>query len=66
MDLQVHTRHASKSGSGDGQVRLRTLRHVLIELQDEARDVFASSGETVERFLRERCDEAQRGGGLPA
>ena len=36
------------------------LRDLLANLQAEARDVFASSGETVERFLRERRDEAQR------
>jgi hypothetical protein len=38
---------------------------VLADLQAEARDVFASSGLTVDRFLRERWDEAERGG-LPA
>jgi hypothetical protein len=44
----------------NGESRTRSLRDVLADLQDEARVVFASSGETVERFLRERRDEAQR------
>jgi hypothetical protein len=45
--------------------RLRGLRDLLTELQDEARVVFASSGETVDRFLGERRDEARRESGLP-
>jgi CRISPR/Cas system type I-B associated protein Csh2 (Cas7 group RAMP superfamily) len=44
---------------------VRVLRAVLTRLQDEARDVFASSGETVERFLRERRDEVAREAALP-
>jgi len=48
------------------EAQLRVLRDVLAHLQDEAREVFASSGETVERFLRERRDEAQREAALQA
>jgi hypothetical protein len=48
-----------------GENRLRALRDLLAELQDEARDVFASSGETVDRFLCERRDEVRREFGLP-
>jgi hypothetical protein len=48
-----------------GENRMRVLRDLLAELQDEARDVFASSGETVDRFLCERRDEVQREFGLP-
>jgi hypothetical protein len=53
------------ASTGDGPVRRLALREVLAELQAEARDVFASSGLTVDRFLRERWYEAERGG-LPA
>jgi hypothetical protein len=48
----------------NGEIRMRVLRHVLDDLQDEARDVFAGSGETVDRFPRERRDEARREGDL--
>ena len=33
---------------------------LLADLQNEARDLFGQSGETVERFLRERRDEVRR------
>jgi AbrB family looped-hinge helix DNA binding protein len=49
-----------------GEIRMRVLKQVLTDLQDEARDVFAGSGETVDSFLRERRDEALRDGDLPA
>lgn len=49
-----------------GEIRLRVLRQVLADLQEEARDVFASSGETVDGFLRERREEAGRDGDPPA
>jgi hypothetical protein len=69
MELPAHTRRARiEHGGGamvravDGENRLQVLRH----LQDEARVVFASSGETVDRFLCERRDEARRGSGPPA
>ena len=50
----------------NGEIRMRVMRQVLEELQDEARDVFAGSGETVDRFLRERRDEALRDDDVPA
>jgi AbrB family looped-hinge helix DNA binding protein len=46
----------------DGEIRMRVLRRVLAELQAEAREVFAGSGETVDGFLLERRDEARREG----
>jgi len=49
-----------------GEIRMRVLRNVLTDLQDEARDVFAGSGETVDRFLAERREEAAREGDLAA
>jgi AbrB family looped-hinge helix DNA binding protein len=49
-----------------GEIRMRVLRQVLTDLQDEARDVFAGSGESVDGFLRERRAEARRDGDLPA
>lgn len=49
-----------------GEIRMRVLRNVLTDLQDEARDVFAGSGETVDRFLAERREEAAREGDLTA
>jgi len=49
-----------------GEIRMRVLRQVLIDLQDEARDVFAGSGETVDGFLRDRGDDARRDGDLPS
>jgi hypothetical protein len=44
----------------DGEIRMRVLRQVLADLQVEARDVFAGSGETVDGFLQERRDAARR------
>lgn len=44
----------------DGEIRIRSVRDVLAELQAEARRVFAGSGESVENFLRERHAEAAR------
>lgn len=43
-----------------GEIRMRPLRHVLAELQGDARTVFAGSGESVDRFLTERRQEARR------
>jgi hypothetical protein len=40
--------------------RMGRLRLVLRELQHDARRVFASSGETVDRFLRDRQNEARQ------
>jgi AbrB family looped-hinge helix DNA binding protein len=50
----------------DGEIRMRVMRQVLDDLQDEAKEIFAGSGETVARFLRERQEEALREGDLPA
>lgn len=44
------------------EVRIRSVRHVLEDLQREASRVFAGSGESVERFIQERRDEAARDG----
>jgi AbrB family looped-hinge helix DNA binding protein len=49
-----------------GEIRMRVLAQVLTDLQNEARDVFAHSGETVDGFLRDRRAEARRDGDLPA
>ncbi len=38
----------------------QAVRCVLADLQAQARAVFATSGETVDGFLRERRDEARR------
>lgn len=70
MELSAHTRRpvglehhgAAMVRAVDGESRLQVLR----DLQDEARVVFGSSGETVDRFLCERRDEARRESGLPA
>ena len=44
----------------DGEIRLRAVRSVLTNLQREADQIFSDSGETVDRFLAERRDEAAR------
>ncbi len=44
----------------DGEIRMRPLRHVLTDLQGEAQSVFAGSGESVDRFLADRRQEARR------
>jgi AbrB family looped-hinge helix DNA binding protein len=44
----------------DGEIRMRPLRRVLADLQGEAQSVFAGSGESVDRFLAERRQEAAR------
>lgn len=43
-----------------GEIRMRPLRHVLADLQGDARAVFAGSGDSVDRFLTERRQEARR------
>lgn len=50
----------------NGEIRMRALRNALADLQDEARDVFAGSNESVDRFLRERREDARRDGDLPS
>lgn len=42
----------------DGELRIRTVRSVLEELQNEAQALFAGSGESVEQFLADRRAEA--------
>ncbi len=44
----------------DGEIRMRPLRHVLTDLQGDARAVFAGTGESVDRFLTERRQEARQ------
>ncbi len=63
MEPSGHTNHAMALRHGE---RIGLLRAVLSELQVEARDVFATSGESVDRFLRERRDEALREFGIRA
>jgi hypothetical protein len=58
----VGPEHSGPAKPACAEVRMR----VLAELQAEAQDVFASSGETVERFLCERRDEVPHEVGLPA
>jgi len=50
----------------DGEIRIRALRQVLTNLQDQAQSVFAGSGETVAGFLAERRAEAAHEGDIPA
>ena len=50
----------------NGEIRMRALRQALTDLQDEARAVFAGSGESVDSFLGERRREALRESDLPA
>lgn len=42
----------------DGEIRLRSVQAMVKALQDEARVIFAGSGESVERFLADRRTEA--------
>jgi bifunctional DNA-binding transcriptional regulator/antitoxin component of YhaV-PrlF toxin-antitoxin module len=44
----------------DGEIRIRSVRDVVVRLQAEARRVFAGSGASVEGFLRERRAELMR------
>lgn len=44
----------------DGEIRIRPVQAVVEELQEVARRYFAGSGETVDRFLDERREEALR------
>ncbi len=43
----------------DGEIRMRVMRQVFADLQDEARTLFAGSGVTVDGFLADRRDEAR-------
>ena len=44
----------------DGEIRIRDLRQVLKDLQQQAKAVFANTDESVDRFIQERRAEAQR------
>ena len=74
MNIPAHIRRAVGLERGgavmvsvvDGEIRMRAMRQVLAELQEEARTVFAGSGETVDGFLHDRRDEARREGDPPA
>src|SRR3982074_1539955 len=44
----------------EGEIRMVVTRQVLAELHDKAGEVFAGSGENVDRLLRERQDEMRR------
>ncbi len=63
MQPGIQAIHMVGPAHGD---QISRLRQVLNELQMDARDVFASSGESVDRFLRERRDEASQDLRIPA
>jgi|1185.fasta_scaffold188550_1 antitoxin component of MazEF toxin-antitoxin module len=42
----------------NGELRIRTVRSILEELQREAQALFAGSGESVNKFLADRRAEA--------
>ncbi|WP_112875578.1 AbrB/MazE/SpoVT family DNA-binding domain-containing protein [Paracoccus endophyticus] len=44
----------------DGEIRVRPVRDVMAALQAEAADLFATTNESVDLFLAERRDEAER------
>ncbi len=74
MNIPAHIRRAVGLEQGgpvlvsvvDGEIRMRVMRQLLADLQDEARVVFAGSGETVDDFLRDRREEANREDDPPA
>jgi len=74
MNIPAHIRRAVGLEHGgpvmvsvvDGEIRMRVMRQVLTDLQNEAREVFANAGETVDGFLRERREEARREGDISA
>ena len=41
----------------DGELRIRTVQEAMRRLQQDARRIFAASGETVDRFLTERRED---------
>ena len=45
-----------------GEIRIRPVRTVLAELQARVRQHLANSGESVNRFLADRREEASRDG----
>jgi AbrB family looped-hinge helix DNA binding protein len=44
----------------DGEIRIRDLRQVLKDLQEQAKVVRARTGDSVDRFIQERRAEAER------
>ncbi|MBB1493145.1 AbrB/MazE/SpoVT family DNA-binding domain-containing protein [Paracoccus sp. MC1854] len=44
----------------DGEIRVRPVRDVMAALQAEAADLFANTNESVDLFLAERREEAER------
>lgn len=46
----------------DGELRIRTVQEAMRRLQQDARRIFGAGGDTVERFLADRRDEARREG----
>lgn len=44
----------------DGEIRIRDLRQVLRDLQQQAKAVFANTDESVDRFIADRRAEAKR------
>ena len=50
----------------NGEIRIRPVRAVLTELQAKVRQHLAHSGESVDRFLADRREEAAREGGSGA
>lgn len=46
----------------DGELRLRPVRDVIADIQKQVRKHLAGSGESVDRFLADRRDEAARDG----
>lgn len=47
----------------DGEIRIRELRHVLKDLQQQAKAVVARTGDSVDRFIQDRRAEAEREAG---
>ncbi len=46
----------------DGEIRIRTVRDSILRLQEQARRLFAGSGDSVEQFIADRRAEARREG----
>lgn len=44
----------------DGEIRIRPVQAVIEEIQELARPYFEGSGESVDRFIAERYEEASR------
>lgn len=46
----------------NGEIRIRTVRDAIADLQQRTRRLFAGSGDSVDRFLADRRTEAEREG----